>query len=266
MHPTRSLQPWGIRVLSAGLSLIGLLLAAAPVQAHQPFFEGADIPPDTMQHYWTPVGSLFPAGPSFGAVLLWTVLGFLAGSLPFSVWMGRLIARSDVRRYGDGNPGAANAWRAGGWRAGVPAVLLDYLKGAVPVGLAHFEAGLSGWPLVPVALAPIAGHAFSPLLRFRGGKAVAVTFGVWSGLTLWAGPTVLGLTLLLAIAVNATDAWSAVLGMVALLLYLLGSGASSSLLVVWVGNLLVVLGKHWSELRNPPRLRPWLRRRLGRRG
>ncbi len=212
-----------------------------------------------MRRYWTPVGSP-PPGPPVSAVLLWTVVGFLSGSLPFSVWLGRLVARADVRRWGDGNPGAANAWKAGGWRAGVPALLLDYLKGATPVALAGFGAGIDGWGLVPVALAPVLGHAFSPFLRFRGGKAIAATFGVWSGLTLWVGPTVMGLALVLAVALNRTDAWSAIFGVVVLGAYLLLSSASGPLLTVWAGNLALVLWKHRRDLRTPPRARPWLRR------
>ncbi|MBC7227451.1 MAG: glycerol-3-phosphate acyltransferase [Thermoflexales bacterium] len=207
-----------------------------------------------MRRYWTPVGSP-PPGPPLGTVLLWTVLSFFSGSLPFSVWVGQLVARADVRRWGDGNPGAANAWRAGGWRAGVPALLLDYLKGATPVALARFGAGIDGWGLLPVALAPVLGHAFSPFLRFRGGKAIATTFGVWSGLTLWAGPTVMGLALTLAVALNRTDAWSAVFGVAVLGGYLLLSGASGPFLAVWAGNLALVLWKHRRDLRTPPRLR-----------
>ena len=214
-----------------------------------------------LRRYWTPVGDP-PPGPPLGAVLLWTVLGFLSGSLPFSVWLGRLVARADVRRYGDGNPGATNAWRAGGWRAGLPALLLDYLKGATPVALARFGAGIDGWGLVPVALAPVLGHAFSPFLGFRGGKAIAVTFGIWSGLTLWVGPTILGLTLALAVAVNRTDAWSALSGPVVLGAYLLLSGASWPLLAVWAGNFALVLWKHRRDLRTPPQPRPWLQKLL----
>ncbi len=118
-------------------------------------------------------------------ILLWTALGFLSGSLPFSVWLGKLLTRSDIRRYGDGNPGATNAWRAGGWQIGVPALLLDFLKRALPVGLARFWAGVDGWGLIPIALAPVLGHAFSPFLRFRGGKAIFVIlllFGLYGQL------------------------------------------------------------------------------------
>ncbi len=128
-------------------------------------------------------------------LILYTATSFLLGAMPFSVWMGRLILRTDVRNYGDGNPGAINAWRAGGYKSGLPAILLDYLKGAVPVSLASLRFGFTGWQLAVVALSPVLGHAFSPFLRFRGGKAVAVTFGIWTGLTLWEGPTILGIFL-----------------------------------------------------------------------
>jgi glycerol-3-phosphate acyltransferase PlsY len=192
-------------------------------------------------------------------VCLWLVLGFLSGSLPFSVWLGYLVSRDDIRRYGDGNPGATNAWRAGGWRAGVPALLLDYVKGAGPVALAHYWADLDRWALAGVALATVLGHAFSPFLLFQGGKALATTFGVWTGLTLWVGPTTLGLTLSVAIAINAADAWSVMVGMLGLLTSLLLQQAALPLLVAWAGNLAVLIWKHRRDLRTPVRLRPWVR-------
>ncbi len=197
-------------------------------------------------------------------VLLWTVLGFLAGSLPFSVWLGRLVARADVRAYGDGNPGAANAVRAGGWRVGVPVLLLDFFKGAVPVGLAHFLFRMSGWGLLPVALAPVLGHAFSPFLRFHGGKAVAVTFGIWTGLMLGEAPTVLGLFVVLFLLVQTADAWTVVLSMLGLLAHLLLRRVPPDFLAIWASNLAILLWKHRRELRRPIRPRPWVSRLLGR--
>ncbi|KPK05115.1 MAG: hypothetical protein AMJ56_16395, partial [Anaerolineae bacterium SG8_19] len=67
--------------------------------------------------------------------LIWIALAFLCGSLPLSVWLGRLVLGIDIRQFGDGNPGAANVWRAGGAKWGLTAVLLDFLKGAIPVAL-----------------------------------------------------------------------------------------------------------------------------------
>ena len=66
--------------------------------------------------------------------LIWTFIGFLLGSLPFSVWLGRLVLRTDIRRYGDGNPGGTNVLRVGNRGLGVLVILLDMLKGAAAGG------------------------------------------------------------------------------------------------------------------------------------
>jgi glycerol-3-phosphate acyltransferase PlsY len=191
--------------------------------------------------------------------LFWILLGFWLGAIPFSVWLGRLGLRTDIRDYGDGNPGASNAWRAGGWQVGLPALLLDYLKGVIPVGLAHFKAGITGWPLVVIALAPIMGHAFSPFLRFRGGKALAVTFGVWTGLTMGAGPMVFGLFLALFLWVQTSDGWAVALGTAVFLAYLALYGGDVFLLTIWglTGGLLI--WKYRANLSTPPQLRPLAR-------
>ncbi len=190
--------------------------------------------------------------------IFWALLGFLFGAIPFSVLIGRFALHTDIRLYGDGNPGAANAWRAGTWRVGVTALMLDYLKGALPVGFARLGFGLSGWGLVVVALAPVLGHAFSPFLGGRGGKALTVTFGIWSGLTLWEGPLLLGIFLGLLVILQSADAWSVALGMLAFLGYLLLRQADSLTLVVWGGNMSLLMWKHRREFRHPMRLRPWI--------
>lgn len=192
---------------------------------------------------------------------IWFLSAFLSGSLPFSVWVGRLALRTDIRRYGDGNPGATNVLHSGGKGWGALALLLDVLKGTVPVGLAFFWAGLTGWPLAAVALAPVLGHAFSPFLGFRGGKAVAVTFGMWAGLTLWQGPGVLGLALGLWFVVVTVDGWAMLLALMSLLVYLLLAGAEPTLWTIWAGNTLILAWKHRADLRRPPGLRPRLKKK-----
>jgi acyl phosphate:glycerol-3-phosphate acyltransferase len=181
-------------------------------------------------------------------VVIWTVLGFLSGALPFSVWLGRLVLRVDVRRYGDGNPGVANAWKAGGWRLGLAVLALDYFKGLVPVALAHFAYGISGPGLISVALAPIVGHAFSPFLGFRGGKAITVSFGVWTALLPPAGPLVLGAMLTLLHFAKASRAWTPVVAMFGLLAYLLIFAREPVLLVIWSGNTGILVWKFRREL------------------
>ncbi len=117
------------------------------------------------------------------AFVLWVFGAFLIGALPLSVWVGSLALGVDVRAFGDGNPGATNVYRAGGRMTAFFALFLDFLKGALPVGTAAYVAGINFPLLAAISLAPVAGHAFSPFLRWRGGKAVAVTFGIWAGLT-----------------------------------------------------------------------------------
>ena len=182
-------------------------------------------------------------------------MSFSLGAMPFSLWLGKLSGK-DIRNYGDGNPGAFNAWRAGGYRLGIPAVLLDYLKGIVPVSLANFGFGFTGWGLVLVALAPVFGHAFSPFLRFRGGKAVAATFGIWTGLTVWEGPTLLGVLLGMFFSIQKVDGWSVMLAMFGLLAYLLVRQSAPSILIICSGNILILAWKHRHDLRQKMELKP----------
>ncbi|MDH4136257.1 MAG: glycerol-3-phosphate acyltransferase [Anaerolineae bacterium] len=223
--------------------------------------------PFKMRDYWTPVGS--STGRTVAAVtaLFWTVLGFLLGAMPFPFWLGRLLLRTDIRLYGDGAPSAVNAWRVGGWRVGLPAMLLDYLKGVVPVGLAYFQFGVSDWGLVAVTLAPVLGHAFSPFLRFRGGKAMVVTLGIWTGLTFGEGQIPLAILLGLFFLIQSVAAWAVILGMLGFLAYLLLRQVDAFTLAIWGGNMLILLWKHRHDLRQPIRPRPWVsnlvRRGLG---
>ncbi|GIW13238.1 MAG: glycerol-3-phosphate acyltransferase 1 [Tepidiforma sp.] len=110
----------------------------------------------------------------------WPLAGYALGMLPFAAWAAR--ARGvDIRAVGDGNPGAANAWKGAGRLAGGAAAVADWAKAAVPVALA-LRRGASGVELAAAAIAPVLGHRTSPLLGGRGGKGLAPTFGAWTAL------------------------------------------------------------------------------------
>lgn len=168
----------------------------------------------------------------------------------FSYWLGK-IAGKDIRQAGDGNPGAVNALKSGGWKIGVPAMLLDFLKGFIPIFVVNYYYGISNIRLALIAIMPILGHAFSPFLNFKGGKAIAPSFGVWAGLTFYQGPTVLGLSFAFFryVVRIKKDAWVTVLGFVVLLIYLLLFNRNLTLLLTFLGNLSVIIYKHWSELK-----------------
>lgn len=176
----------------------------------------------------------------------------------FSYWIGRLL-RLDIRTIGDGNPGASNLWSAAGMKFGIIGIVLDFMKGYVPILVAMHFGVLSGYGTVPIALAPIVGHAFSPFLKFNGGKSLAVTFGVWSALTQFRGSV--GFALILAglyvitrvlkrgrTASSNEDALQVVVGFLLLSTYFLSSHYPAPLLWVWLGNLIILLWKSKSAI------------------
>ncbi|MFC1902756.1 glycerol-3-phosphate 1-O-acyltransferase PlsY [Chloroflexota bacterium] len=116
------------------------------------------------------------------------ILGYLLGSLPFGLWIGRRNAKVDVRHYGSGKTGATNVLRAAGKKMAAIVVSLDVLKGALAVVFAGLILGedylvVGGLSLgVPVAqvlagLAAIIGHIWSVFLKFQGGRGVATFAG-----------------------------------------------------------------------------------------
>ena len=183
-------------------------------------------------------------------------LAFLCGSLPFSVWLGKILLGLDVRTFGDGNPGAANAFRTGNKLIGLLALLLDISKAAAPVGWAYFNLDIRGIPMLLIAVAPILGHVFSPFLGFRGGKALATALGVWIGLTIWklSLPAVVGA--LIGIALFTPPGWSVMLALGGILTVLLIWLPDPLLLAVWFSEVFMLTWTHRLDLRQGIHLRP----------
>jgi glycerol-3-phosphate acyltransferase PlsY len=187
-------------------------------------------------------------------------LAFLSGSLPFSVWLGKILLGLDVRRFGDGNPGAANAFRTGNRLVGLLVLLLDISKAAAPVGWAYFDLEMRGIPMLLTALAPILGHAFSPFLGFRGGKALATALGVWIGLSLWKLTLPASVGAVIGIALFIPPGWSAMLALGAILAAILIWLPDPLLLAVWLGEVCILAWTHRQDLRQGIHLRPGIRK------
>jgi acyl phosphate:glycerol-3-phosphate acyltransferase len=190
--------------------------------------------------------------------VVFVLIAYISGSLPFSVWLGKLFLHRNVLRVGDGNPGAANVFRAGGRLVGLLALVLDISKAAVPVGLAYFNLGLRGAVMCCIALAPVLGHVFSPFLGFKGGKAISAAFGAWIGLTLWKVSLPGILCVLLGLALFTTPGWMVMAALGGILAALLLWMPDPLLLSVWVGEVLILAWTHRIDLRRGPRLRPWV--------
>ncbi len=188
-------------------------------------------------------------------VWLWIPVSFLCGSLPFAYWIGKYAMRRDIRAYGDGNPGVFNVIRAGSLAWGGLAMMLEIAKGAFPVGMAAYVFQYDGLALVACALAPPLGHAFSPFLGFKGGKAIAAIAGMWIGLSLWVVILVAGVLLVFWTLILTSSAWAVMLTMFCLLSYLLALSAPTTWLAAWFGTLLLLIFKHRHELTLLPGLR-----------
>lgn len=174
---------------------------------------------------------------------LWLVLGYVCGALPFSVWLGKWLYQVDPRGQADRNPGAANAFRAAGWRLGVAVLLLDFLKACVPVAIATWVLRFPGDQLFWVALMPTVGHAFSIFLRFRGGRALAVMFGVWTALTLYQAPLIMGCAALVSMVVLRHDILRTLAIPTALLAWLVLAHAPAWMLLLAVAQLAILAAK-----------------------
>ena len=186
---------------------------------------------------------------------LLAVAAFCLGACPFSVWVGRWLLGKDIRDYGDGNPGAANVIRAGGRKSFLLALILDIAKGVPFVVLAYKFFGLAEIAVVVVALGAILGHAFSPLLRFKGGKAIGVTFGVLFALPQHEMLLAFAVFLFLGFLFVESDAWTVILGTASSLAYLAITGGGTWEWVFMLCVLTIFVVKHIDGLQTVPRIR-----------
>jgi glycerol-3-phosphate acyltransferase PlsY len=193
-------------------------------------------------------------------IFIFTLFAFLCGALPFSLWTGKYFSGRDVREVGDHNPGATNVFKAGGRKAGLVALMLDVSKGALPVGLAYFVFGWHGPEIIPIALAPIIGHAYSPFLGFKGGKALAVSLGVWIGLLLWKAPFIILPPLIIVYLIIDNPGLAVIAALITLWLYLYFIEGNFYFIVIFVILSVLLLWKHREDFQKPFKLRSWVTR------
>lgn len=113
--------------------------------------------------------------------LLGIFAAYVLGSVPTGLWLGLRLRGMDIREHGSKNIGATNTMRVLGKQLGAVALACDIAKGLIPVLLAQ---RYGTWEYLPIAcgLAAIVGHTFPIFLKFKGGKGVATSAGVFLGL------------------------------------------------------------------------------------
>jgi glycerol-3-phosphate acyltransferase PlsY len=181
------------------------------------------------------------------AVITMFLSGYLLGSVPFGIIIGKTLYGIDPRTVGSGNIGTANSMRAFGRTGAVLVLLGDALKGAIPtyVALRFFD---DPWITAGVGLATVIGHNWSVFLRFKGGKGVATTLGVVIVLSLLAA-VAFGAVWLATAAITRYSSLASMLGSAAVPLIMYARG--DPLPYVWYGviALALVLWRHEPNIR-----------------
>ena len=116
--------------------------------------------------------------------VLAAIAAYFAGSLSFAVIVSKLMGLNDPRTFGSKNPGATNVLRSGNKSAAILTLVLDALKGYIPVALVQWfgkDYGLSDGTVAMVGIAAFLGHLYPVFFKFKGGKGVATALGVVFG-------------------------------------------------------------------------------------
>lgn len=141
------------------------------------------------------------------------LLGYLLGSIPIGLFVGRLAGIGDVRDYGSGKTGTTNVLRAAGLRWALAVLVLDFAKGAVPVLVGRFVFD-DPWAAAIGGVAALAGHTWPVFAGFRGGRGVATVFGAFVAVSPPAALAV-GLFAALVLAVSRYASLMSILGVAA---------------------------------------------------
>ena len=143
-------------------------------------------------------------------VLLAFLFGYLSGSVPYGLLLGKMSGIGDIRKVGSGNIGATNVLRVGGKKLAILTLLLDGLKDTIPVLIAgQFHIDYA----VMAALGAFIGHLFPVWLKFKGGKGVAVALGVTFALS-WEVGVILCLIWLVTAMIGKYSSLSALIAFV----------------------------------------------------
>lgn len=111
-------------------------------------------------------------------VVVLMIVAYILGSIPNALWIGKVFRGIDVREHGSKNTGSTNAARVLGAKLGILTLILDISKGAIPTLIATMLLD-SSISVILVGICAILGHSFSIFMKFKGGKAVATTVGVF---------------------------------------------------------------------------------------
>lgn len=192
-------------------------------------------------------------------LILWAVIGYLLGSIPFGMVLARIMGLGNLREIGSGNIGATNVLRTGNKTAAALTLLLDGGKGAVAVLLARGMAGEDAAQLA--ALASFVGHCYPVWLGFRGGKGVATFLGIFLALA-WPVGLACCVTWLVTALVTRVSSKAAIMAAALSTGWMVVLGYGTGMVLAFVLSLLVF----WRHRENIARIKAGTEPKIGQKG
>tara|TARA_Y100000996_G_scaffold131897_1_gene100286 strand:- start:11 stop:604 length:594 start_codon:yes stop_codon:yes gene_type:complete len=188
---------------------------------------------------------------------LWFLVSFFSASIPWSLIIGFIFSKQDIRTIGDKNPGGTNTLKLAGIKVGLLAISLDILKSFFPIYFAIIF-GFDGFQLAILCFAAISGSIFSPFLRFNGGKSLAVSCGIWMAISSGMIGPLICLIMAFSHLIQKTHLWTILSGWLGILIWVLIFSLSIEYIVIFIINFILVMFKHKNEFNQKIILRNWV--------
>ena len=188
---------------------------------------------------------------------LWFFVSFFSASIPWSLIIGFIFSKQDIRTIGDKNPGGTNTLKLAGIKVGLLAISLDILKSFFPIYFAIIF-GFDDFQVAILCFAAISGSIFSPFLRFNGGKSLAVSCGIWMAISLGMIGPLICLIMAFSHLIQKTHLWTILSGWLGILIWVLIFSLSIEYIVIFIINFILVMFKHKNEFNQKIILRNWV--------
>ena len=188
---------------------------------------------------------------------LWFLISFFSASIPWSLVIGFVFSKQDIRTIGDKNPGGTNTLKLAGIKVGLLAIALDILKSFIPIYLAIIF-GFVSFQLVLLCLASISGSIFSPFLKFKGSKSLAVSCGIWMAISSGMIGPLICLIMAFSHLIQKTHLWTILSGWLGIIIWVLIFSLSTEYIIIFIINFILVMYKHKNEFNQKIIFRNWI--------
>ena len=186
------------------------------------------------------------------------LISFISSSIPWSVILGYVFSKKDIREVGDNNPGGTNALKLSGIKVGLIAIFLDISKAFFPIYIA-LKNDFEGIGLFLICVSAITGSIFSPFLKFKGGKSLSVTCGLWLAISSGIIGPLICIIMAFSHLIQKTHFWTIMFGWLGILIWVLIFSFEIEYLFIYLINFLLVMYKHKKEFDQKIIFRNWVR-------